>query len=146
LEQLRSATERYVVAGHDRPRAFLLNLGPLREHKARADFSRGFLGVAGYDIVSPPGFKEVQEAADAFANSKARLAVICSTDDKYPSLVPPLAKAIRAVRPEAIILLAGYPQDQIEVHKQCGVDEFIHIRADAKELLATLHRRLGIDI
>ena len=146
LEQLRSATERYVVAGYDRPRAFLLNMGPLREHKARADFSRGFLGVAGYDIVSPPGFKEVQEAADAFANSKARLAVICSTDDKYPSLVPPLAKAIRAVRPEAIILLAGYPQDQIEVHKQCGVDEFIHIRADAKELLATLHRRLGIDI
>jgi methylmalonyl-CoA mutase len=146
LERLRTATDRYVVAGHDRPKAFLLNMGPLREHKARADFSRGFLGVAGYDVISPPGFKETQEAADSFANSKARLAVICSTDDKYPSLVPPLAKAIRAVQPEAIILLAGYPQDQVEAHKKSGVDDFIHIRADAKELLATVHRRLGIDI
>ena len=79
-------------------------------------------------------------------NSRASIGVICSTDDKYPSLVPPLVEAIRAARREAIILLAGYPQDQVEAHKKAGVDEFIHIRADAKDLLGNLHRRLGIEI
>jgi methylmalonyl-CoA mutase len=146
LEQLRAATDRYIAAGHQRPKAFLLNMGPLREHKARADFSRGFLSVAGYEVISPLGFKGTQEAAGAFVNSKANLAVICSTDDKYPSLVPPLIETIRAARPEAIILLAGYPQDQVEAHKKSGVDEFIHIRADAKDLLTNLHRRLGLSI
>jgi methylmalonyl-CoA mutase len=146
LEQLRTATDRHIAAGHERPKAFLFNMGPLREHKARADFSRGFLNVAGYEVISPLGFESPQEAVDAFVNSKASIGVICSTDDKYPSLVPPLVEAIRAARPEAIILLAGYPQDQVEAHKKSGVDEFIHIRADAKDLLANLHRRLGITI
>jgi len=146
LEQLRTATDRHIAAGHERPKAFLFNMGPLREHKARADFSRGFLNVAGYEVISPLGFESPQEAVDAFVNSKASIGVICSTDDKYPSLVPPLVEAIRAARPEAIILLAGYPQYQVEAHKKSGVDEFIHIRADAKDLLANLHRRLGITI
>jgi methylmalonyl-CoA mutase len=121
-------------------------MGPLREHRARADFSRGFLAVAGYEVVSPLGFKATQEAVDAFVNSKANIAVICSTDDRYPSLVPPLTQAIRSGRPQATILLAGYPQDQVEAYKQSGVDEFIHIRADAKDLLTNLHKRLGIQI
>jgi methylmalonyl-CoA mutase len=146
LEQLRTATDRHIAAGHERPKAFLFNMGPLREHKARADFSRGFLSVAGYEVISPLGFKSPPEAVEAFVNSKASIAVICSADDKYPSLVPPLVEAIRAARREAIILLAGYPQDQVEAHKKTGVDEFIHIRADAKDLLADLHRRLGIAI
>jgi methylmalonyl-CoA mutase len=146
LEQLRAATDRYVAAGNQRPKAFLLNMGPLREHKARADFSRGFLSVAGYEVISPFGFQGTEDALTAFLNSKANFAVICSTDEKYPSLVPPLAEAIRSARPGAILLLAGYPQDQVEAHKRSGVDEFIHIRADARELLGSLHKKLGIQI
>ena len=114
------------------------------EHKARADFSRGFFAVAGFDVIYPQGFKSPEAAAEDFAKSGAAVAVICSTDDKYPALVPPLAKAIRAARPDATIILAGYPQDQVEAHKQSGVDEFIHIRADAFKLLSKLQSRLGI--
>jgi methylmalonyl-CoA mutase len=146
LESVRAATDRHVAAGHERPRAFLCAMGPLKEQKARADFSRGFLSVAGYDVVSAGAFNSPGEAAQAFAKSGARLAVICSLDDKYPTLVPPLAAEIRAQRPEAIILLAGFPQDQVEALKKAGIDEFIHLRADAKELLASLHRKLGIEL
>ena len=46
---------------------FLCNMGPLKEHKARADFARGFFAVGGYDVVSPAGFKSPAEAAEAFA-------------------------------------------------------------------------------
>jgi methylmalonyl-CoA mutase len=91
LEQLRVATDRHIAAGHERPKAFLLNMGPLREHKARADFSRGFLSAAGYEVVSPLGFKSPQEAVAAYVNSKASIGVICSTDDKYPSSGPAIS-------------------------------------------------------
>jgi methylmalonyl-CoA mutase len=120
-------------------------MGSLREYKARADFSRGFLAVAGFDVVYPEGFKSPEAAAGAFEKSGAGVAVICSVDDHYPALVPPLIQAIRACRPDATIVLAGYPQEQVETHKKSGVDEFLHIRADAFELLAKLQSRLGIE-
>lgn len=143
IEGLRAAVDRGIGAGKERPQVFLCNMGSLKEHKARADFARGFFAVGGYDVLSPAGFKTPEAAADALAESNARIAVICSTDDNYPALVPALVPALRAKRADAIIVLAGYPQDQVEAHKRAGVDEFVHIRADAAELLTQLHHRLG---
>jgi len=144
FEELRDAMNRHAARAGKPAAVFLCNMGPLREHKARADFSRGFFAAGGYEVISPPGFKTPAEAAVAFGESHARAAVICSTDENYPALVPPLAKAIRAMRPDAFLVLAGYPQDQIEAHKAAGVDEFIHIRADAVQLLNKCHSKLGI--
>jgi methylmalonyl-CoA mutase len=147
FERLRAALNRH-AASHKiaRPRVFLCNMGAPKDYKARADFSRGFFAAGGYDVVSPEGFHTPEEAARAFGESKAGLAVICSTDDKYPALVPPLARAIRAVRNDAIIVLAGLPQGQVEACKKAGVDEFIHARADALELLTAFHLRHGIQL
>ena len=146
LERLRTAMDNFVAAGHARSKAFLCNMGPLREHKARADFSRGFLSVGGYEVVSPAGFNTPEEAAEAFGKEKAAIAVICSTDDKYPALVSPLVQALRAKSPQVLILLAGYPQDQLETYRKAGVDDFIHLRADALDSLRKLHNRLGIEL
>jgi methylmalonyl-CoA mutase len=145
LEHLRAATDRFLAGGRERPKVFLLNMGPLKEHKARADFSRGFMSVAGYDVISPPGFRTVEEAVDAFVKSGAKIGVLCSTDDKYPALVTPLVQGIRAKHSGAIIVLAGYPQDQVEAHKKAGIHEFIHFRADAMDVLASFHKTLGIE-
>jgi methylmalonyl-CoA mutase len=123
---------------------FLCNMGPLKEHKARADFSRGFFAVGGYEADSPAGFANPEDAVAAFLASGSEVAVICSTDDNYPALVPAIAADIRAKKPNAPILLAGYPQDQIETHRKSGVDEFIHLRADLLEVLLKLHAKLGI--
>ncbi|MEZ4517932.1 MAG: hypothetical protein R3C44_14310 [Chloroflexota bacterium] len=40
------------------PQIFLANIGPLRQHKARADFAQGFFEVGGFEIVYPPGFRD----------------------------------------------------------------------------------------
>jgi methylmalonyl-CoA mutase len=144
IEGLRAAMDRAIAAGQERPQVFLCNMGSLKEHKARADFSRGFFAVGGYDALSPTGFKTPEAAAEAFAESKARIAVICSTDENYATLVPALVPALRAKRPDVIIVLAGYPQDQVEALKRAGIDEFIHVRADAADLLTQFHKRLGI--
>jgi len=127
-----------------RAKVFLCNLGSLKEHKARADFARGFFSVGGFEVVSPAGFKTPEDAVAAFGKSGARIAVICSTDDQYPALVPVLAPALKAAVPGAIVVLAGYPPEQIEAHKRAGVDEFIHVRADVLETLRLLQLQLGI--
>jgi methylmalonyl-CoA mutase len=145
VEQLRAATQRWSAERKETPQVFLCNMGPSREHKPRADFSRGFFAVGGYELISPEGFKTPEAAAAAFAQSKANVAVICSTDENYPSLVPPLVAAIRSSKPQALIVLAGYPEAQVEAHKKAGVDEFIHTRANALEVLSRIHSKLGID-
>jgi methylmalonyl-CoA mutase len=145
FERLRTAMDRFAARTHEHPQVFLCTMGPLREYKARADFARAFFSVGGYEVLPSDGFKTPEEAADAFGKAKARVAVICSIDEEYPELVPPLTAALRAKRPNAILVLAGYPPEQVEAHKKAGVDEFIHIRADAVQVLAGLHKKLGIE-
>jgi methylmalonyl-CoA mutase len=140
VERLRAAMNRQPAP----EQVFLCNMGPLKEHKARADFSRGFFSVGGFEVISPEGLATPEAAAEAFAASEARIAVICSIDDKYPTLVPPLISALRAKRPGAIVVLAGYPAEQVEAHTKSGVNEFIHLRADALEVLSKIQAQLGI--
>lgn len=141
IEALRAAMNRH---GGGPAKVFLCNMGSLKEHKARADFSRSFFSVGGYDVISPTGFKTPEDAVTALLKSHADIAVICSTDENYPVLVPALTEEIRAQKPGAILVLAGYPPEQIEAHKKSGVHEFIHLRADVVEVLSRIHERLGI--
>lgn len=141
IEGLRAAMNRR--AGGP-ARVFLCNMGSLKEHKARADFSRGFFSVGGYEVISPTGFKTPEDAVTALLKSRAEVAVICSTDENYPKLVPAVAEEIHSQKPDTIVVLAGYPQEQIEAHKKSGVDEFIHLRADVVEVLTRINERLGI--
>lgn len=141
VEALRAAMNRRAEGP---VKVFLCNMGPLKEHKARADFSRGFFSVGGYEVISPSGFKTPEEAVTALLKSHAEIAVICSTDDNYPTLVPALIEEIRTQKPNTYIVLAGYPAEQIEAHQKSGVNEFIHIRADVVEVLSRIHERMGI--
>ncbi len=119
-------------------------MGPLPQHKARADFSTGFLQVGGFEVIGNDGFATVEAAAQAALASGAPLVVICSTDETYPELVAPLTQQIKTAKAETQVLLAGYPADQVEAHKAAGVGAFIHIRANVYETLAGLQRKLGI--
>jgi methylmalonyl-CoA mutase len=138
FERLRMRAE----AG-ERPRAFLANLGPRAQHRARADFATGFLLAGGIAVIDNGGFATPEEAGAAAVASGAPIVVICSTDATYPALVSPLITTIRAQRPDVVCLLAGYPPDQIEAHRAAGVDCFIHLRADAVATLDQILSKLG---
>ncbi|MBL9138584.1 MAG: acyl-CoA mutase large subunit family protein [Verrucomicrobiales bacterium] len=144
FEGLRTSVDRRAAADGRRPAVFLANLGPLKQHKARADFARGFFEVAGFEVVNPQGFKTPAEAAAAAHASGAEVVCICSTDETYPELVPPLAREVREGRPGVVLVLAGFPADQVDQHRASGIDEFIHIRANALEVLSQISKRLGI--
>jgi methylmalonyl-CoA mutase len=145
FEKLRAASERYALGHGGPPRVFLCNMGELKEHKARADFARGFFAAGGFEVISSGALATPADAAAAFGKSEAPVAVICSTDERYPVLVPLLTEAIHAQSPRAILILAGYPAEQVEAHKKAGIDEFIHVRADAVEVLGKIQRLLGVE-
>lgn len=132
MEQFRA---RMAVAGK---KVFLLTMGSLAEYKARADFAAGFLQVGGFQVATGTGYTEVSAAVAAARDYEA--VCICGTDDSYPELVP----ALCAQLPDKIKLLAGYPADQVEAHKQSGIDVFIHLRANLLDTFEDLAARLGV--
>ncbi|MBD3308738.1 methylmalonyl-CoA mutase [candidate division KSB3 bacterium] len=144
FEALRAATDAYTAKTGARPAIFLANMGPIPQHKARADFSISFFEVGGFEMLNNNGFLSVDEAAQAAIASGAPAVVICSTDDTYPDLVPPLTQSLKAAKPEIIVILAGYPQEHLESFRAAGVDEFIHRRTNLYDVLVKLMKRLGI--
>ncbi len=144
FEALRKRTEEGALSGR-KVTIFLANMGPLKQHKARADFSTSFMEVADFDVIRSDGFDSVEAAAAAAVASGATSTVICSTDDTYPELVPPLAKAIKEGAPTMTVLLAGSPAPEFkESYVQAGVDDFIHVKANCYAVLESLQRAGGI--
>ncbi len=144
FEALRQATAGYKACTGAAPKVFLANMGPIPQHKARADFSRGFLEVGAFDILGNDGFASVEEAAQAAIESGAPVVVICSSDKTYPDLVPPLTQQIKAAKPDTTVLLAGYPAEHVDAFRAAGVDDFIHIRANCYEILQNLQQKIGV--
>lgn len=144
FEELRDAVAAFEAKTGAKPKLFLATMGPLSQHKARADFSRGFFEVGGFDVIYPAGFETPQAAVDAAIESGAPAVVICSTDETYPELVPTITKGLKAKNPGIQVVLAGYPKDQVETHKQTGVDSFIYLGADAVAILTDLSKKIGV--
>lgn len=142
FEDLRIASENLKKKTGSKPKLFLAAMGPLKQFKARADFSRAFFEVGGFEIIYPNGFATTDEAVKSAIDSKAQVVVICSTDDTYPELVPPIVKGIKEKSKDVTVILAGYPKDQIEAHKKSGVDDFIYLGADAHQILSSLLKRI----
>ena len=116
------------------PKIFLASFGPLKQHKPRVDFARGFFEVGGFDVIYKKGFDTIEEAVSESIKSNAKIIVLCSTDDTYPEIVPAFIKEIKSKTKNVKIILAGYPKDQIEEHKKNGVDDFIFLGADVYEI------------
>jgi methylmalonyl-CoA mutase len=121
---------------------FLANMGPIPQHKPRADFACGFFEVAGFEMLNNEGFAGVDEAAEAALASGAAVTVICSTDATYPEYVPTLAANIKAAKPEMTMIVAGKQPPEVEQQfRAAGVDDFIHVRANCYEMNRNLQCR-----
>ncbi|MGD9948654.1 MAG: methylmalonyl-CoA mutase family protein [Desulfobulbus sp.] len=144
FERIRRATEAYAARSGAAPKLFLANMGPIPQHKGRADFSTAFFNVGAFETIGNNGFTTVEEVAKATLESGAKAVVICSTDATYPEIVPPLVHQIKTADPGIMVILAGYPKEHIEAFKEAGVDEFLHVRVNALELLTKLQQHLEV--
>lgn len=134
FEELRNMSYDYKDKKGYLPKVFFAAMGPLKQHKARADFSRGFFEVGGFDVIYKTGFNSVDEAVKSALESKSEIVVICSTDDTYPEIVPALTKKLKSGIKNVKVILAGYPKDMVETYSKNGIDDFIYLGADVYEL------------
>lgn len=144
FEDLRLATEVYVNDGNPSPKVFLLTMGNPAMRKARAGFSTGFFGVAGFEVIDNAGFATVEEGVKAALTAQANVVVICSSDEEYVEFAPAIAKKIKNVNDQIVVVVAGYPKDIIDDLKTAGVDDFIHVRTNVLEFLSDLQLVLGV--
>jgi methylmalonyl-CoA mutase len=144
-EALRASADAYAKKTGARPKIFVAKMGPVLQHKARADFTAGFFSTGGFELLAREAFDTAEAAAKAAIASGAPVAVICSTDDTYPDLAPAFAKAVKAGNPAMKVILAGLPADEalVATYKAAGVDDFIHIRANNRAMLANIQKSIG---
>lgn len=143
-ESLRKASEKFKNQTGTAPRIFLTNLGPLRSHKARADFTKGFFAAGGFEILSPAGFDNPAEAVAALQESGAGITVVCGTDPDYEAKFADFASAIKAAMPEMQVILAGFPGDHEEAYRAAGMDDYIFIKSDNYEVNRRYLSGLGV--
>lgn len=133
-----------------RPAVFAARLGRPSESRARAEFTAGLVAAAGFVTVesevdpaaeSAPSGAEGSSAearlADAFGRSGARVAVLCSTDERYPEWVPRFAAVLREAGAERLYL-AGRPGDGEAEYRAAGVDGFLYLGCDVRSVLHDL--------
>lgn len=144
FEALRDRSDARLAATGTRPRAFLANLGPVAVHTARAAWSRNLLEAGGIEALDNKGFAEPAEAAAAFADSGAGLAVICSSDDVYAEKVCDTAVALKDAG-AVTVMVAGRPGESEAAWREAGVDLFIHVGCDVHGTLRDLLHREGVE-
>ncbi|MEN8191985.1 MAG: methylmalonyl-CoA mutase family protein [Bacteroidota bacterium] len=138
FEDLRLQADKIKSETGEKPKVLLAPIGSLKEYKARADFSRNFFEVGGFDVVYPNGFNTIEEAVGNTIDENCKTVVICSTDDKYTEIVPTFCEQLKKKKNDIAIVLAGYPKDKVEDYKSNGIDEFIFLGADAYTILNKL--------
>lgn len=144
-EELRRRTEKFVSDTGENVKIFLANMGPIPQHKARADFVTSFMQVAAFDVMTNNGFQTVEEAVKAAIESGADVAIVCSTDATYPELAPAVTKGIKEAKPEMKVFLAGAPSAELkELCDAAGMDDYISVKSNCYETLLRMQKERGM--
>lgn len=143
-EAMRDASAKFAENTGEFPKIFLCNLGPLRRHKLRADFIKGFFQSGGFEVISPKGFETPEEAVQALTESGACITVVCATDDDYAEKFADYATAIKQALPETRVLLAGFPGDKEDEYRAAGMDDFVFVKSNNYEVNRFHLQGLGV--
>ncbi len=143
FDRLREAADAQADRTGAPPAIFLATLGKLSEFGARATYTRNFFAAGGIDNVGGEPYATAEAAAEAFKQSGATVACICSSDPNYAEMAADTAAALSKAG-AANIFLAGRPGELREALTAAGVNSFIHIGCDMLGILRQSHEWLGI--
>jgi len=144
FEALREAAWAYEAKHGKAPEIFQANVGASRAYRIRADWTSAFFEVGGFKVLNDRDFKDADEAASEALKSGSQVVVITSADDAYAAAVPAIAKAIKAKKPDAIVMVAGAAGDNEAAWKEAGVDDYANARANTYEMLKNLQAKMGV--
>ncbi len=143
-EELRNAARAYAEGSGEAPRILQANIGPSRGYRVRADWTTAFFQAGGFTVLADEDYDDVEAAVRAAELKGAPIVVITSADDKYPEVVAPLAKALKALQYPPYVLLAGAPGDKEQEYRDAGVDDFVNVRVNNYEMNRKLLETIGV--
>lgn len=143
FEDLRDASDEYMVHTGARPRVFLANLGRIAAFTARATYAKNFFEAGGIEAVGTEGYDSADACAAAFKTSGASIAVLCSSDDVYADLAEQTAAALKAAGCKKLFL-AGAPGDRKDAYTAAGIDTFVFLGCDALDILRSTLAFMGV--
>jgi methylmalonyl-CoA mutase len=142
FERLRDAADAVLASTGKRPSIFLANLGTPADFNARAMFAKNFFEAGGIETIGNEGFADESAMIDAFEQSGAGAACLCSSDDIYAERAVAAAEALKAAGATPLYL-SGRPKDQ-EPLTAAGIGSFIFVGCDVLAILRAAHDMMGI--
>lgn len=144
FEDLRQTTQKHFEESGSKPKVHLACYGNLAMRKARATFAADFFGTAGFEVLPEAFYESSEEAAKDSAANDAEIVVICSSDQDYEEKAVEFAKTFKASNANKELVLAGYPAAILDELKDAGVDNFIHMKTNAVEMLTAFQNKLNM--
>ncbi|MFT4415660.1 methylmalonyl-CoA mutase subunit beta [Fredinandcohnia humi] len=145
FEKLRNASEEYVRRNGERPKIGLINLGPIPEHKPRADFISGFFEAGGYQVIKNAGYLSVADAIEGTKTMNLSTIVICGKDDAYKEMASAICEELLRMNPEIKLYIAGKQEKEFEEElRNVGISDFIHSHTDCYSFLHQLQYEMGV--
>ncbi|MEX6688675.1 methylmalonyl-CoA mutase family protein [Danxiaibacter flavus] len=144
FEELKNRTLMHWQKAGSIPAVYMACFGDLAMRKTRSTFAGEFFGVAGFKVLDEVFFDSIDKAVEESTKSEADIVVMCSSDEAYVAEGTRFAKKFRSASKHKLLVVAGYPETVVEQLKNAGVDEFIHLRSNAIEVLGAFQCRLGI--
>ena len=140
FEQLRATSDAILARTGARPRVFLCALGRREEFAARVGFAANLFEAGGFEPQVHEAGVSVERIAQAFADSGARQAAICSSDPNYATLTGGAARALKEGRCGRLYQMGRPDPALLAEWKAAGVDEFVYLGTDVLATLQRAHR------
>ncbi|MCD6596955.1 MAG: hypothetical protein J7L04_04670 [Bacteroidales bacterium] len=138
FENLRKITRKNKI---HRPIAVLFPFGNTAIRTTRTIFSSNFFGCGGFLIKDLTGMSSIEEGIQQCVQAKPDVIVFCSADKDYADKLPSI---INRLKNTPILVVAGYPKDQISSLEKQGINYFIHIKSNVLETLTWIQKELGV--
>lgn len=144
FEALRSAVEEARDEG-SRLKVFVVTLGAIARYMPRLDFTSAAFEVGGFAVARGTGYTELSQASEMARRSGAGVLAICGLDESYHTEGVAMARALQESCPDASLVLAGLPDDDLRGELEAaGVEFYLHLRSDLLALLTELALREGV--
>ena len=136
FEKLRDAADDYKASNGHLPKIFSANIGAIAKHTGRASFAKNFFEAGGVQATQNNGFANADNAAAAFKESGAEVAVICGSDGQYEEQAASFATSLKSAGAKKVYL-AGRGEF-------AGIDQSVSMGSDVLQTAQDLHTVLGV--
>ncbi len=121
------------------PRILLAEIGDTKMRSARSQFAADFMTCAGLASET-----RRFDRAEQIAASTTDAIVLCSSDQEYLPIAAELMPTMKERGNAAVVLIAGNPETAQQL-RELGIQDFIHLRSNAVEVLTRLQKQIGIE-